>query len=122
MGSRFTIRAEHPAYAGQIVRSTLIGVHDEAAEVAALLTSELVTKAMVHAQAEPQLFVDTRQGYIYVEVRDPHADPTSPRRAVEPWVPHGRGMTMMNALATSWGVESRDDCDAIWFDLEFSTN
>jgi hypothetical protein len=122
MGSRFTIRAEHPAYARQIVRSTLTGVEDDAVEAAALLTSELVTNAMVLAKADPQLFVDTRDGYIYVEVRDEHARATSAQLDCEPWQPQGWGMAMMDALATSWGIESGVGCDAIWFDLRFSPN
>ena len=124
MGSRFTIRAEHPAYARQIVRSTLTGVQDDAVEAAALLTSELVTNAMVLAKADPQLFVDARHGYIYVEVRDAHARARATTALLdgEPWQPQGWGMAMMDALATSWGVESGDDCDAVWFDLRFSPN
>jgi hypothetical protein len=118
MGSRFTIRAEDASYARQIVRSTLSGAPRDAVETAALLTSELVTNAMVLADVDPQLFLDTREGHIHVEVRDAdlnHAfDPCCKK-----WTPRGWGLDMINALATSWGSEARGDCEAVWFDLAF---
>jgi hypothetical protein len=118
MGSRFTIRAEDAAYARQIVRSALSGAPSDAVETAALLTSELVTNAMVFANADPELFLDTREGHIYVEVRDAAADPAL-NQCGEEWTPRGWGLDVINALATSWGNESRRDCDAVWFDLTF---
>ena len=118
MGSRFTIRAEGAAYARQIVRSALSGAPSDAVETAALLTSELVTNAMVFAHADPELFLDTREGHIYVEVRDADSDPAVDRRGEE-WAPRGWGLDMIDALATSWGNEWRADCDAVWFNLTF---
>jgi hypothetical protein len=120
MSSRFSIRAEDPAYARQIVRSALGDADGDAVETAALLTSELVTNAMVLAHADPDLFLDAREGHIYVEVRNADSD-----RACRPsrtqWMPRGWGLDMINALATSWGSESRRDCDAVWFALSFSS-
>lgn len=118
MGSRFTIRAEDAAYARKIVRSALNGAPPDAVETAALLTSELVTNAMVFANANPELFLDTREGHVYVEVRDADGDPAL-HQCVEEWTPRGWGLDMINALATSWGNESRAECDAVWFDLRF---
>jgi hypothetical protein len=118
VGSRFTIRAEGAAYARQIVRSALSGAPGDAVETAALLTSVLVTNAMVFAHADPELFLDTREGHIYVEVRDAKAD-SALDESSEEWTPRGWGLDMINALATTWGNESRVDCDAVWFDLTF---
>jgi len=118
VGSRFTIRAEDAAYARKIVRSALNGAPTDAVETAALLASELVTNAMVFANADPELFLDTREGHVYVEVRDAEADPAQ-AQCGEDWTPRGWGLDMINALATSWGNESRADCDAVWFDLTF---
>jgi hypothetical protein len=70
LGNRFTIHAEHPAYARKIMRSTLSGADSDVVEDAALLTSELVADAMMRPDADPQLFIDTRDGHICVEVRD----------------------------------------------------
>jgi hypothetical protein len=122
MNSRFTVRAEDPAYARQIVRSVLVDADRDAVETAALLTSELVTNAMVLASADPQLFLDTREGHIFVEVRDfVELRDTGPvlRLSCQEWAPRGLGLDMINALATSWGSESRGDGQAVWFDLAF---
>ena len=78
----------------------------------------LVTNAMVFAHADPELFLDTREGHIYVEVRDADSDPAVDRRGEE-WAPRGWGLDMIDALATSWGNEWRADCDAVWFNLTF---
>lgn len=118
MGSRFTIRAEHPAYARRIVRAALADADSDAMETAALLTSELVTNAMVLAHADPELFLDTRHGHIHVEVRDTDTDPIRYPSCAK-WAPRGWMLDLINALATSWGSESRGDYRAIWFDLNF---
>ncbi len=115
MGNRFTIRAEHPAYAGKIVRSTLCGANSEAVERATLLTSELVADAMIDANAEPQLFIDAREGHVYVEVRATD----SLRRLVEPLRTCGWALTLLNTVTSSWGIESRNDCRTVWFALNF---
>jgi hypothetical protein len=115
VGSRFTIRAEHPAYAGKIVRTTLRGANNEAVDRAALLTSELVADAMIDADADPQLFIDTREGHIYVEVRATD----SLRRRVEPLRTRGWTLTLLDTAVSSWGIESRRDRRAVWFALNF---
>jgi anti-sigma regulatory factor (Ser/Thr protein kinase) len=119
MGSRFTIRAENPAYARQIVRSTLRGANSNAVETAALLTSELVTNSMVHAKSDPQIFLDTREGHVYVEVRDSGANPAIHLSEIETSEPHGWRLDMINALASSWGIKPLGDGRVIWFDLAF---
>jgi len=115
LDTRFTIHAGHPAYARKIMRSTLSGTDSDVVEDAALLTSELVAGAMMRPGADPQLFIDARDGHIYVEVRD--SDITSrdvDRVRLSEWV-----LLIMNALASSWGIESRGDDRVVWFDLSF---
>ena len=113
--STFTIRAEGPSYAGKIVRSTLGDVNSEAADSAALLTSELVADVMIDVGADPQLFIDSREGYIYVEVRATD----SMHRHVEQLRTRQRTSALLNAVASSWGVDSCDDGSAVWFALSF---
>jgi hypothetical protein len=97
------------------MRSTLSGAKSGVVEDAALLTSELVADAMLHPGSDPQLSIDTMENRIRVEVLD--FDLTSrdiDRVRLRGWV-----LLMMNALATSWGIESRSDCRVVWFDLSF---
>jgi hypothetical protein len=113
--NRFTIHAEHPAYAGQILRSTLSGAKGEVVEDAALLASELVADAMLYRDANPELLIDTTKDRVHVEVRDfdeplPDVDWVKLRPPV---------LLMMNSLAASWGMEPRGDYRVVWFDLSF---
>jgi hypothetical protein len=115
LDTRFTIHAEHPAYARKIMRSTLSGSDDDVVEDAALLTSELVADAMMRPDTDPQLLIDTRDGHIYVEVCDSGFTSQHVERVrLSEWV-----LLMMNALASSWGIESRSDGRVVWFDLSF---
>ena len=82
---------------------------------ATLLTSELVADAMIDTDAEPQLFIDAREGHVYVEVRATD----SLRRLVEPLRTCGWALTLLNTVTSSWGIESRSDCRAVWFALNF---
>ena len=113
--NRFSIHAEHPAYAGQIMRSTLRGANSGIIEHAALLTSELVAEAMLQRGANPELFIDTVHDRVHVEIRDfdivsEDVDPTTLRESL---------LLMMNSLAASWGMEPRDGCRVVWFNVSF---
>jgi hypothetical protein len=113
--NRFSIHAEHPEYASKIMRSTLSGANGNVVEDAAHLTSELVAEAMLHRCANPELYVDTMEDHIHVEVRDfdmisEDVDRVKLRASL---------LLMMNALTASWGVKPRDNCGVVWFDLSF---
>ena len=111
--NRFTIHAEHPAYARKIIRSTLSGANGDAVEVAVLLTSELVAEVMTHPGANPQLLIDTMEEHLHVEVRDfdKHSQNVD-RLALRGWM-----LFIMKALASSWGIESRGEYQVVWFEL-----
>jgi anti-anti-sigma factor len=89
-------------------------------EVAVLLTSELVTNALVHggsAQRNPiGLRIGADRGRARVEVTDSGDgfDPAAPRRADEPV--GGLGLTLVARGADRWGT-SRDDRFRVWFEL-----
>jgi len=125
MNSRFTMRAEAPAYSRRIVRSILIGEDVEKIEAAALLTSELVTAAMRDGSRDPDLFVDVRRGHLHVEVYDSHST-SSPVRVdagadpLEPSSPATResALRIFDELSSDWGQEVRPDISALWFDLD----
>jgi len=113
--NRFTIQSGTPAYARKIVRSTLSGADRGVVEDAVLLTSELVADSMMRSDNDPQLLIDTREGHVYIEVRDsgyttPHVD----RKRLSEWV-----LLIVNALASSWGIESHRNGQLVWFDLAF---
>lgn len=89
----------------------------EQSEIAELLTSELVTNALVHTDREAVLTATVGPRGLRVEVRDFAA--CEPR----PCVPdaddgtHGRGLVLVESLADAWGVRAHGVGKAVWFAL-----
>lgn len=87
----------------------------ERADVAALLVSELVTNAVLHARTPLRLRIRPGEP-LRVEVRDSLAVP--PIRAVPGTeAGTGRGLQILEALATRWGVEIDETHKTVWFEL-----
>ncbi len=84
-----------------------------------LLTSEVVTNAIVHAGAAPSLVVRFARGRVRVEVHDQHQD-VPVRRPLNPLAASGRGMAIVDQLAREWGVEHVPDGKRVWFEVPFS--
>ncbi|MFD0549557.1 ATP-binding protein [Streptomyces rectiviolaceus] len=87
-------------------------------EIAELLTSELVTNALVHTDRDAILTATVRPGRLRVEVRDfvgrrpklcvPDADGST----------HGRGLMLVQSLADAWGVRAHGVGKVVWFELD----
>lgn len=88
----------------------------DATEVAVLLTTELVTNAIVHARTDFALRVSAHDDRLRVEVSDSSHEPPRlvPIRGLED---HGRGLHLVDALSDSWGVDWADDHKVVWFEL-----
>ena len=88
---------------------------------AVLLTSELVTNAVVHAGTAVQVTCRLADGAVEVVVSDGHPGrlvPEAPDR--EPLATErtgGRGLLMPAALASAWGVAYGRASKAVWFRL-----
>lgn len=89
---------------------------DELFDVVGLLTSELVTNAILHAQSEIELSVSMTPDAIRIDVADHSAAMPSRRDAAEEDT-SGRGLGLVEALATSWGVDERPGGKSVWFEL-----
>ena len=88
----------------------------DVAECAALLTSELVTNALLHA-ATP-MCVTLHFCRTASESTSPMAArPPRPSRSTAPTRPPGRGLTLFNTLAADWGVQSVAGGKIVWFEL-----
>ncbi|CAL9564421.1 hypothetical protein SUDANB58_04708 [Streptomyces sp. enrichment culture] len=88
-------------------------------EIAELLTSELVTNALVHTDDDAVLTATVGPHGLRVEVRDFVA-----RRPRQPRVPapgdatHGRGLVLLESLADAWGVRAHGVGKSVWFELD----
>ena len=83
--------------------------------VVALLTSEVVTNAVLHAREPFILHLEDRGDGVLVTVEDP--DGTLPTQADPgPLSVGGRGLAIVSALATEWGAEPvPGDGKRVWF-------
>ena len=92
--------------------------YDTVTDVAELLVSELVTNALLHAGSEVRVRVEADGSRIRVEVQD--ASPVTVRkRTFSPESTTGRGLALVEALATRWGSDVvTDRGKAVWFELE----
>lgn len=90
-------------------------------EIAELLTSELVTNALIHTDDDALLTATIGPRGLRVEVRDfvarrprlcvPNADDGT----------HGRGLVLVQSLADAWGVRAHGVGKAVWFELNGGT-
>src|SRR5207302_1496481 len=105
------------ASARRFVDETLHRWHcDELFDVVALLTSELVTNAILHAHSEIELNVAMTPDVIRIDVADHSASMPSRREAHEEDT-SGCGLGLVEALATAWGVDERPGGKSVWFEL-----
>lgn len=93
---------------------------DELSETTELLTSELVSNVVLHASSECRLRVrcgaETAADGVRVEVADASAvPPEKQERGAE--AVRGRGLVLVDALASAWGVEPTDWGKVVWFEL-----
>lgn len=90
---------------------------DDAEGTVVLLANELVTNAILHTSSQVSLEVDLAEDRIRVAVRDDSPQPPVRRRAPTQST-SGRGLDLVQALATAWGVEwVPDDGKAVWFEV-----
>lgn len=89
-------------------------------DTAVLLTSELVTNAIVHAQTEVSVTIRREDRYtVTVSVSD--GSTMAPRLARHTDdSATGRGLGILEMLATSWTVVSEPDGKTVSFTLRFS--
>lgn len=108
-----------PGAARSLVRavateSDLGDVLDEAV----LLTTELVTNAVVHAQTQVTLEITADSSGLTVTVLDEVAGPLVPLTDTgRPDDERGRGLILVNGMAQRWGTVHHDRGKGVWFHL-----
>ncbi|KUO16067.1 hypothetical protein AQJ91_38110 [Streptomyces dysideae] len=89
-------------------------------EIAELLTSELVTNALVHTDHDAVLTATVGPRGLRVEVRDFVARRPRLRVPDADDGTHGRGLVLVQSLADAWGVKAHGVGKAVWFELDAS--
>ena len=116
------------AAARRFVRETLnswqLSGRDDLVADAVLLTSELVTNAIVHAGTGVTLTCRLNGAAVEVSVLDRHPArmiPDPPGGRAEADRPNGRGLLLPGALSSSWGVTYAPTAKVVWFRLGLSS-
>ncbi|GHJ96038.1 hypothetical protein SNE510_55570 [Streptomyces sp. NE5-10] len=110
------------AAARAFVRDTLQGWgHPELVDDAVVLTSELVTNAVVHAGTAADVLCLRSEDSVRVEVADRYPEREIPvqggRTIASPDRENGRGLLLCAALADRWGVDYSPTRKHVWFHL-----
>ena len=114
--------ARGPAAARRVVAALLPAWElDDLAQDAELVISELVTNAMSHAAGTDSFALELarRDDGLRIAL----ADGSALRPVIGDLAHHrsgGRGMAIIQALASAWGAEDREDGKCVWVDIDRS--
>lgn len=111
------------ATARAFVRDTLQGWgFSEVVDDAVVLTSELVTNAVVHAGTAADVQCLRFDSAVRIEVSDRYPERELPlhdaKKQIHPDHEGGRGLLLCSALASRWGVEYTAANKHVWFRLD----
>jgi serine phosphatase RsbU (regulator of sigma subunit)/anti-sigma regulatory factor (Ser/Thr protein kinase) len=128
---RIQLPADHssPGAARAAVRSVLVEADlMEVLDEALLLTTELATNAVVHARTPLEVEIVTTTDSITVTVMDfrtgpithvhAQATPNGSTRPIEQLEERGRGLLLVDQLATYWGTLHFPHGKGVWFRLD----
>ncbi|MDT8915176.1 ATP-binding protein [Amycolatopsis sp. PS_44_ISF1] len=79
-----------------------------------MVVDELACNALRHARAPYRLALTLHQDRLLIEVSDTSTEPAQPRDAYQDG---GRGLTLIDAIATRWGQEPRTEGKTVWAEL-----
>lgn len=113
---KFGCHLESVPAARLFVRDVLRGQARDVLDAAELMTSELATNCVQHAQTCFELAIEAAQREIRVEVRDVGSGrPT--RQSPGPTDRTGRGLLIVEAMSDKWGIEPSSQGKTVWFTL-----
>jgi anti-sigma regulatory factor (Ser/Thr protein kinase) len=97
------------------------GLGEELVETAQLCLSELVTNAVIHTETAPKVSLRLDEHRLLVVVQDEGGVGVArPFGAPDPLDVAGRGLTLVDALTTSWSVERGANGTTVWFELDLA--
>ena len=106
-----------PALARTLLGQALAERPVEVIETAQLLVSELVTNAILHAETPLVLQIHPASSGFRVTVQDNSPDRPIPEQDANSDSDSGRGLQLVDALATDWGCETLPTGKRVWFEL-----
>lgn len=114
---RFPPVPESARDARRFVTDALVGVDDDVVATVELLTSELVTNAVLHAATELEVRVWASDDRVHVSVLDGRAERGVYRTENDTDAATGRGLGLVEALASDFGVDISEVSKTVWFEV-----
>jgi anti-sigma regulatory factor (Ser/Thr protein kinase) len=103
--------------ARRVVADMLSELPEASREAAVLLVDELVSNALLHTSGGLRLRVTVVGKVVRVDVFDRNErEPVL--RDVEKDAEHGRGLQIVDSLASDWGVEAVPGGKRVWFRID----
>ncbi|MEV8633530.1 ATP-binding protein [Streptosporangium sp. NPDC051023] len=102
-----------------------LGEGHPASEDVVLLVSEVVTNSVVHSASgeggKVAMTVALGSGTVLVEVSDAGSGASTPHVRNDPQAENGRGMFLVDLLASRWGIRdgARSGRRTVWFEVDF---
>ena len=94
------------------------GWPQERCDIAGLVTSEILTNAIRHAAGPPAVTVALMDDHVRVTVEDHSPAAVPVMQGGVSWSDGGRGLRIVDALATGWGFATADSVKQVWFELD----
>jgi anti-sigma regulatory factor (Ser/Thr protein kinase) len=92
----------------------------ETSETAVLLATELVTNAVEHGRGAAYLDATVEERAIRLAVTDSSTVAPRPNTEVTELDERGRGLILIDALASRWGVRPQSDGKTVWCELDLA--
>ncbi|HZT64683.1 MAG TPA: ATP-binding protein [Acidimicrobiales bacterium] len=105
-----------PKQARAFVADHLPDIDEDTADTIALLVSELVTNAVLHARTALEVGVSRSADEVLVSVGDLVETHPQPDSQAEDGL-GGRGLTLLRGLSHRWGVHSYETGKSVWFTM-----
>jgi anti-sigma regulatory factor (Ser/Thr protein kinase) len=106
-----------PSLAREFLRRRACPEHLTDSQDALLLVSELVTNALIHGAPPIRLTMRCADSRTIVRVSDSGHQPILLQHPVAADAVSGRGLRLLEGIATNWGVDADTDGQSVWFTL-----
>jgi anti-sigma regulatory factor (Ser/Thr protein kinase) len=112
----------HPRSAREARQATKASLHswglEQFADDAALLVTELMSNAVRHAHSSVEVAISLLPGAVRVEVSDSDPGSTVARVAASEDAESGRGLEILQSLASRWGMSAHPRGKTVWLGLD----
>ena len=113
-----TPAAESAHFARAVVEFVLDALVDrDVIDTVMLLASELVTNAVLHASPPVRVRVEITAAVLHVEIHDSGTSALPAPSTAGATETSGRGLAIVEALASRWGSQPTEGGKFVWFEL-----